>query len=165
LWPVLTLEPTKPTYAAGEQIVIKVTYTNPTPVDTPTCRMINSTRGVLTIASMTLDGKPVLPTTTVALVDGGMTSSLVDNLVPVEPKHSVSVWWKSEVWAVPTFGRFTLQTISLGAHDVGDVVRWPVKLPGKYELIVNYATPLARGMPADMCRFTDTASVGFIITP
>jgi hypothetical protein len=130
---VLTLEPTKPTYATGEQIVIKVTYTNPTLVDTPACMMIESTIGVLTIASMTRDGKAVLPTTTVAHFDGGMTNSLLTSLVSVPPKQWVSVFWKSQVSPATTFDRYTLKTVSLGAHDEGDVVHWPVKLPGKYE--------------------------------
>ena len=155
----LELLVSKPTYAAGEQIVITVKLTNKSSVP---CKMIQLTEGTVTIGSMTVNGKPVVPEMTTRTYINGMTEWLLSNLVVVTPGGSVSVPWVSQTWSSKVHD--TLQTFTLARFDMADMAVWPVKQPGVYKLTVNYAVPLLdERAPKDLCRFTDTASIGFIV--
>jgi hypothetical protein len=119
----MTITPSKPTYASGEQVVLNVRFTNHS---AKACQMVNLTEGNLTIGAMTRDGQPVVPKTTYATYYAGMTEALLKHLVTVPSHGSVVVPWESDDWAESNRA-YTLKTTSLVWDDSGDVAFWSVR--------------------------------------
>jgi hypothetical protein len=151
----------KARFGAGEPVAIAVTVTSR---EKAPCRMAGVPDGVVTIASVTRDGAPVVPTLSEGEYIDGFSAVIIGNSVPVDPGKAVSMTLTSESPDSTAVGSEAVLTSSVqSGNDGASVARWPVGRPGAYVVDLAYRMPPLK-LPSAACAVSaDPVSVSFAV--
>jgi von Willebrand factor type D domain/Effector protein len=159
--PGLALTTAKKAYRIGEPMGLSAIVTNNS---SQPCRLSGIPDGALIVRSVTRDGQPVTPSSTVAEYIDGLPGALIETMRTVAPGASATL--DLDVPASSILGdRLALTTSSLAPSDEGRLAAWPVDAPGAYVVTAAYLMPPLKGGPSDVCRGSSrAASVSFSVS-
>ena len=158
---IMTATAGKARFGAGEPVVVTVTVTSR---EKAACRMAGVPDGVVTIASVTRDGAPVVPALSEGQYIDGFNAVITGNSVSVDPGKAVSMALTSESPDTAAAGSAAVLTSSVQAgNDGASIARWPVGRPGTYVVDLAYRMPPVK-LPSAACAVSaDPVSVSFAV--